>query len=387
MPAVNVNIQPEIISWALSQTQEEKLGDKLMSNIRQWLNGTKVPTFNQIEDFSRKSNIPLGYFFLQTPPIEKVELLEYRTVDSIQLANPSRNLIDTIHEMENIQDWMKNYRQELGFDVLPIVGCMKDTGDVQPVVDRIRKDLELDATWYEKCRDSKEAFGFIRGQLELCGIIVMMNGVVGRNTHRALDINEFRAFAMVDEWAPLIFVNAADSNGARLFSLLHETAHIWLGVDDLYNDRHNRTDDVSAVEVMCNAVAGELIVPKRVFLSKWDDGATDIYTVITELAGYFRCGEIVIARKALDCKKITQDVYHKVVQTAVDHYNQMKENRGRSGGNYYNTMGSRLDGNFVRALCESINVGRISYTEAYRLTNTSRKTFSEVAQHFGGVEW
>ena len=37
MPAVNVNIQPEIISWALSQTQEENLGDKLMNNITQWL--------------------------------------------------------------------------------------------------------------------------------------------------------------------------------------------------------------------------------------------------------------------------------------------------------------------------------------------------------------
>ena len=33
------------------------------------------------------------------------------------------------------------------------------------------------------------------------------------------------------------------------------------------------------------------------------------------------------------------------------------------------------------------NMGRTSYMEAYRLTNTSRKTFSEVAQHFGGVEW
>ena len=387
MPAVNVNIQPEIISWALSQTQKEKLGDKLMNNIVQWLNGTKTPTFNQIEDFSRKANIPLGYFFLQTPPVEQMELLEYRTVDSIQLANPSRNLIDTVHEMENIQDWMKDYRQEVGFEELPLVGCMKDTRNVQLVVDRIRKDLELDIKWYEKCKDSREAFGFIRRQLEICGTIVMMNGVVGKNTHRALDINEFRAFAMVDEWAPLIFINATDSNGARLFSLLHETAHIWLGIDDLYNDRHNSISGVSDVETMCNAVAGELIVPKQVFLNRWDDSA-DIYTVITELAGYFRCGESVIARKAFDCKKITQDVYNKVVQTAIDNYNQMRENRESSGGgNYYNTMGSRLDGHFVKALCESINMGRTSYTEAYRLTNTSRKTFSEVAKQFGGVEW
>ena len=155
----------------------------------------------------------------------------------------------------------------------------------------------------------------------------------------------------------------------------------------MYNDRHNRINGVSAVEIMCNAVAGELLVPKSVFLGKWDDDEEDIYAVITELAGYVGCGESVIARKALDCKKITKDIYNKIVQTAIDNYNQMKENREKSGGNYYNTMGSRLDGNFVKALCESISMGRTSYTEAYRLTNTSRKTFSEVAQHFGGMEW
>lgn len=387
MPAVNVNIQPEIINWALSQAQEEKLGDKLMNNITQWLNGTKTPTFKQIEEFSRKVNIPLGYFFLQTPPAEQMDLLEYRTVDSIQLANPSRNLIDTVNEMKLIQDWMKDYRKELGFDILPVVGCMKDVKDTQAVVDRIRKDLDLEITWYEKCSNSREAFGYIRGLLETIGIVVMMNGVVGKNTHRALDINEFRAFAMVDDWAPLIFINAADSNGARLFSLLHEVAHIWIGVDDLYNDRRNRTDGVSATEILCNAVAAELIVPKSMFMDIWDNSTTDAYATIKELAGCFRCSEIVIARKALDCNKITWNVYNNVVQTAIDNCNQVKGDKDSSGGNYYNTMGTRLDGCFVRALCESINMGRTSYTEAYRLTGTSRKTFSDVVRHFGGVEW
>ena len=42
MPAVNVKISPEIITWALSQTSKEKLGEKLMNNITKWLNGTKT---------------------------------------------------------------------------------------------------------------------------------------------------------------------------------------------------------------------------------------------------------------------------------------------------------------------------------------------------------
>ncbi|MCM1540945.1 MAG: ImmA/IrrE family metallo-endopeptidase [Blautia sp.] len=387
MPTVNVNVRPEIINWALSQTQEERLGDKLMNNITKWLDGTKKPTFNQIEDFSKKANIPLGYFFLQTPPVEQIDLLQYRTVDSIQLVNPSRNLIDTIHEMENIQEWMKTYRQDLGFDKLPLVGCMKRIHEIGIIVDRIRRDLELDDAWYERNKDAREAFNHIRTQLEVCGVVVMMSGIVGKNTHRALDVNEFRAFAMVDDWAPLIFINTADSNGARLFSLLHEVAHIWLGRDDLFNDRQSRISGVSDIEMICNAVAGELIVPKSVFLNKWDMYDMDVFEKITELAGYFRCGETVIARKAIDCKKIGQSIYDQVVKTAIENYKQMKENKQTDGGNYYNTMGSRLDGCFIRALCESINMGRTTYTEAYRLTNTNRKTFSEVAQRLGGVEW
>lgn len=387
MPRVSVNIRPEIINWALSQAQEEKLGDKLMNNITKWLDGTKIPTFNQIEDFSKKANIPLGYFFLQTPPVEQINLLEYRTVDSIQLANPSRNLIDTIHEMENIQEWMKSYRQDLGFDKLSIVGCMKGIHEIDVIVNRMRKDLELDDVWYERNKDAREAFNYIRTQLEVCGVVVMMSGIVGKNTHRVLDVDEFRAFAMVDDWAPLIFINSTDSNGARLFSLLHEVVHIWLGRDDLFNDRQSRISGVSDIEVLCNAVAGELIVPKNVFLNKWDMYDMEIFEKITELARYFHCGETVIARKAIDCKKIEQSIYNQVAKTAIENYKQMKENKQTGGGNYYNTMGSRLDGCFVRALCESINMGRTTYTEAYRLTNTSRKTFSEVAQHVGGVEW
>ncbi len=379
MPSVNVNIQPEVIHWALNQTPAEKLGEKLMDNITKWLDGTKTPTFHQLEEFSKKSNIPLGYFFLQTPPTEQPDLLEYRTIDSIQLMQPSRNLLDTIHEMENIQDWMKAYRQDLGFDRLAIVGSMSDAEDVNHIAYRIRQDLEWDETWYEKSRTARESFSHIRGQLETCGVLVMMSGIVGKNTHRRLDVNEFRAFAMCDDWAPLLFINSADSNTAKLFSLLHEVAHIWIGKSDLFNDRQGHTMGVSKSETLCNAVAGELLVPRNVFLAKWNHTSADVQEKISQLARDFRCGEIVIARRALDYNKIKPEIYHQIVQTAIANYNRVKAEKEAKGGDYYNTMGSRLDGCFVRALCDSIHLGRTTYTEAYRLTNTSRKTFSEIA--------
>lgn len=387
MPTVNVNVQPEIISWALSKTSEEKLGIKLVENIKQWLEGTKRPTFNQIEDFSKRSHIPLGYFFLQTPPVEKIDLLEYRTLDSIELTSPSRNLIDTIHEMEAVQEWMINYRKEWSYDIISVIGSLKNVADIKVIADTIRNDLGLTIEWYKECSNSSEAFNKVRRLLEECGIVVMMNGIVGKNTHRVLDINEFRAFAMVNEWAPLIFINGADSAGGRLFSLFHEIVHLWIGENDLYNDRRYSASGIKPIEVVCNAVAGELIVPEGVFLQRWNNSTNDdIRERIKELARMFRCSGSVIARRALDNKKIDKNVYDQVIVDAIEAYVRAKQEKS-SGGDYYRVARSKLDGVFVRALCESVNSGRTSITEAYRLTNTTSKTFSEVASGLGGVLW
>ncbi len=384
MPVVNVNIQPAILSWALSQTDKVKLGEKLMNNIDQWLNGSKTPTFNQIEEFSRKANIPIGYFFLQTPPVEKIKILEFRTIDSIELANPSRNFIDTVTEMENIQNWMIDYRKDTGFGELSYVGSINETSSINDIVNKIRADLELPVEWQNNCNNMDEAFTYVRSLLEQCGTIVMLNGIVGKNTHRALSIEEFRAFTLIDKWAPLIFINGTDSKGAKLFSLFHELVHIWLGVDDLFNDRRSNTN-VKPIETICNAVAGELMIPTGLFLDAWKMLDAELDEKIATLARRFKCSEVVVARKALDNNKIIKGIYDNIVNESIEALKKSKENKVTSGGNYYNTMGTRLDRTFVRALCESVQIGRTSYTEACRLTNTNRKTFPKVAIEMGGV--
>ncbi|MFG6363501.1 MAG: Zn peptidase, partial [Schaedlerella sp.] len=66
--------------------------------------GEKPLTFNQVEDMSKKTNIPFGYFFLDKPPVEECSIVEYRAVDSAMIAEPSRNLMDTVDLMTDIQE-------------------------------------------------------------------------------------------------------------------------------------------------------------------------------------------------------------------------------------------------------------------------------------------
>lgn len=118
----------------------------------------------------------------------------------------------------------------------------------------------------------------------------MMNGIVGSNTHRSLDINEFRAFTMIDKYAPLIFINANDSSNGRLFSLAHEMTHIWLGVNSFCNDYQHPISGISSLEVLCNAVAAELLVPIEMFNISWREDKTD------DIEENIRCGTTVVFR-------------------------------------------------------------------------------------------
>ena len=384
---VNVNVSKETLGWIMANINFDALSSQIAGRLMSWYSGEKVPTFNQIEEASRATGIPLGYFFLSTPPKEDRTLLEYRTVDSLELEKPSRNLLDTIHDMEQIQEWAKNQMVADGFSELEFVGSMAEVNEVGVFVTQIRRVLDLQRDWFTSSKTSADSFRFLRSKISDSGVIVMMNGIVGNNTHRPLEINEFRAFAIADEYAPLIFINSNDSINGKVFSLLHEFAHILIGKNNFFNDRYSAHGCVNQIETICNAAAAEILVPSDLFVEKWNEviSENDVKTTISTLAKYFKCGIAVIARKALDHGYITSQEYTQISQLAVYLYNeQRKKAKENPGGDYYRTASSRIDQRFFRMLAGSVAEGKTLYSDAFRLTNTNRATFRELAQQAGG---
>lgn len=384
---VDVTISKDILEWVMGHIRMEDLSAKITQRLFQWYYGEKTPTFNQIEETSKATGIPLGYFFLTTPPTENLPILDYRTVDSLELQRPSRNLVDTIHNMEQVQDWAKEELISDGADPLVFVSSMSESTTVDEFVPYIRRLLELPVDWFAFSKSAEESFRMIRSKISGAGVIVMMNGIVGNNTHRPLAIDEFRAFAVVDDYAPLIFINSNDSTNGRLFSLLHEFVHILMGKSNFFNDRYSAHGQVNKAEKICNAVAAEILVPDELFVRKWDEVITecDSEAAISALQKYFKCGMTVIARKALDHSFISNQLYNQISQLAVHLYNeQRKKAKENPGGNFYATAASRIDQRFFRMLVGSVAEGKTLYSDAFQLTNTNRSTFHELREQVGG---
>ena len=380
MTTANITLASNIIDWIARQVEKNNaLDTKIQQTVKKWTSGEKQPTFAQLEGLSKKLHIPFGYFFLNEPIKEKLNIVEYRTVDSKKLEEPSRELIDTVDNMEMIQDWMHNYLLETGHEKINFSNVLSK--NTQQIVAAIRKDTGLADDWFKNSKNAKESFKYLRTIFSEYGIIIMLNGTACGNTHRPLNIEEFRAFAMYDDYAPLIFINGKDNENARLFSLLHEVAHIWLKESSFFN-LANEFAHISRLETICNAVAAEILVPRATFVLQWQQlSALTNQEKIEKLSGVFKIGSVVIARRALDHAFITYTEYDEISKIA----KYVASKKKTSGGDYHVTLSSRVDHRLVRCMDESLRMGNTKYTTAFRLIgNIGAEAYDELLHNVEG---
>lgn len=149
-------------------------------------------------------------------------------------------------------------------------------------------------------------------RVEGLGFLVMVNGVVGSNTHRKLDPREFRGFALADRMAPLIFINGADTKAAQIFTLAHELAHLWLGEAAL-DDVDLTSASEEGTERWCNQVAAEVLVPISAIVAEMtaEDSVT---TQIDRLARRFKVSTLVALRRLYDAHRMNWAEYRDAFQ-------------------------------------------------------------------------
>ena len=294
-----VAVSHEVLQWAIERSGRQR-DIEARFPIDEWLAGVKVPTLRQLEQFAKVTHTPLGFLFLPQPPQDRMPIPNFRTVADVPFR-PSPDLLDSIHDMKRRQDWMRDRLIDEGAERLPFIGCANARGEVMPIARQIRETLSLTQGWASRERTWGDALRRLQNVVEKSGILLVVNGVVGNNNYRKLDPAEFRGFVLVDDYAPLLFINGADGKAAQMFTLAHELAHLWFGSSAAF-DLRNMQPANNDTEKACNKVAAEFLVPRDELRAIWHRPGRepDFQTV----ARHFKVSEIVAARRALDLSLI-----------------------------------------------------------------------------------
>lgn len=369
------NINKEIIEWAIirnGNNPEEFYARN--PSVEGWIKGDKYPTLKQLENFTHKVHVPFGYMFLPKPPEESIPIPFFRTgvgeTDKVSL-----NVYHTIQLIKNRQDWLTEYIEELDFADLPFVGKYEINDEVSRIVNDIRSVLKLEENWAEMHENWEMALDYLTERIEEAGIIVTFNGVVGVNTHRVIDVNECRGFVLVNKKAPFLFINAADAKAAQMFTIIHELAHVWLAKSAGF-DNQNLLPANNPIEMLCDKVAAEFLVPKEFFIEKWE--ITQNYRSLSKM---FKVSPIVISRRALDLNLISRNQFFLFYNDYMSDFKRRKDKQG-SGGNFYATARKRVSVRFATFVNSAVKENKLLYRDAYKLTNMKGDTYNKfITEH------
>ncbi len=377
---MRVEIKPELLRWARERSGLDRA--TLVHRFPQldtWERRESSPTLKQLESFAKATHTPVGYLFLQEPPVERVPIPDFRTVGNERIGHPSPDLLDTVYLCQQRQEWYRDFARSEGEEVVPIVGSAHLTDEVEATAATIRRALGFDLEERRQMSTWTDALRRFIEQADALGVLVMVNGVVGSNNRRKLDPQEFRGFALADNLAPLVFINGADTKAAQMFTLAHELAHIWLGLSAVSDTQASQVPE-HEVERWCNQVAAELLVPLTVVRAEYEP-RNPLGEEINRLARRFKVSTLVVLRRMHDAGGLTRDQFWRAYREELERLSAMPAG---SGGDFYLTLGARAGKRFARALVVSTLEGRSSFTEAFRLLGFKKMaTFREVGHSLG----
>lgn len=377
---LQITLQPSVLRWARERVNlsPEALAEKLNvkpDRITQWEQSGKI-SIAQADRLAARTYTPLGYLYLEEPPDDSLPIHDFRTRTGDPPRRPSPNLLDTIYQMQRRQAWMRDDLIENEEDPLPFVGAYSHYDDYTAVAAAMRDALGLNTGWAEEQKSWRQALSFLRNRVDQAGILVVFNGVVGNSNRRKLDPKEFLGFALVDEYAPLVFVNSAYYIAAQTFTLAHELAHLFVGETGL-SAFDKLMPANNATEQFCNRTAAEFLVPEEELRAYWPT-VRNQKNPYQKIALRFKVSAVVAARRLLDLELIERDTFFAFYES------NKTQGKGHattsSSGKFWNTQRWRIGPRFASAVVRATAEGSLLHREAYSLTGLKRNTFDMLRQ-------
>jgi Zn-dependent peptidase ImmA (M78 family) len=304
-----VPVEPSVLRWAresIGKTVEEvaKRLDVSTGLVQRWEmdEKPKPPTLNQLKSLAAIYKRPLAAFFLPAPPQEVPPPPDFRSLPKTVLKKFSDQTLLAIRRARRLQSLATELSGSPDRKVAAGIGSASLSDDVEKLASKIRRDwgvpFEKQAGW----KDERKALAEWRDFVERDGILVF---------ELAFPFEEGRAFSLADPKVPAVVLNSRDALNGRVFSLLHEYAHLLLGHSGICD----WTEEGKTEERFCNRFAGAVLVPSEFLVSEALVKGNSNRPVWSEetlylLAKKYKASKEVILRRLLILGRTTNTFYN-----------------------------------------------------------------------------
>lgn len=377
-------INPELLTWARDSSKMtlEYASDKLGVDevkLASWERGDAQPTIRQLRKLARVYRVNFAAFFLPRPPITfKPPVKDYRRHHEATFSDSdiSPDIHIDLRQNLNTREIALELESELGDDIENFSLECSLHDEPSRVAEKLRDALKITFSIQKTFRNSRIAFNEWREAITRIGCLVIQS--------TAVDLSDMRGYSVYFEQKPLIVVNRKDPYSARTFTLIHELVHILLrssGLCDLHANTEMPAHE-QHLEVFCNKVAAQTLVPDKYLLSypsvrtTSKEGWTD--SVLAPIARDFGVSREVILRKLLDKGLTTAQFYED---------NRERYRQEAIEGKKSNTKGflppstdvvSSKGKKFVSSVMDAMNSSIITQSDAADYLGVKAKHFSKI---------
>jgi Zn-dependent peptidase ImmA (M78 family)/transcriptional regulator with XRE-family HTH domain len=362
VPSIPALVEPAVLRWAretidltpLAAARKLGVAD---DRVIEWEAGNGAPTIAQLRRLAEIYKRSLGVFFLPEPPEGFDTLRDFRRVADAEEGRWSEGLHADYRRAHEQRDHALELA-ELDDTEPPTTWRIENLpADDEAIAHRARKNL-LDVGPLSLPGGRGTVYDHLNAwiaALETAGVLVMAT------TGGKVSTAEMRAFSLYFDELPVIVVNGSDAPRGRLFSLLHEYAHLLLhteGLCDTTSDQRATTPD-RRLEARCNAIAAAILMPRRrvleleAVLARRDRPTSWDFDALSDAAVEFGVSAEAFLRRLATLDEVTMAFYLARRGEFIAAYEEEDETERPAGGNWYVTTVRDLGKGYVRLVADA----------------------------------
>lgn len=224
--------------------------------VTEWLTGEDSPSKTQFNNLVALLKRPTSFFFLAEPPALDTIPPSFRhppgEMATRRLLPEEARAVRRARRFQRISEWIRT-SSGTPAPVLPLASPNDSPSDVAEAARRVFAWSPQDQFEAESVSMASHA---LRARLESHGLIFLNLPLTDKGC---------RGFSLYNAYAPLIAVNTAYNQAARIFSACHELGHLILKTESIC-ETHSPHD----LESWCDSFAAAFLMPKSDVIAEYD---------------------------------------------------------------------------------------------------------------------